>query len=169
MLVTILVTFASKHGWTRGIAERVAAELEMQGAVVELRSIDELGLVTGYDAVVVGSAVYYGSWLKEAAGFVRRNRNALAERPVWLFSSGPVGDTVLPPPKEMAEFKEAITPRDHRVFAGGLDRRQLGMTERLATKMVRAPEGDYRDWDQIVAWADGIASALSSIPSGSRS
>jgi menaquinone-dependent protoporphyrinogen IX oxidase len=45
----------------------------------------------GYDAAVIGSAAYYFHWMKPATEFVCRNRDTLTSRPVWLFSSGPLG------------------------------------------------------------------------------
>jgi menaquinone-dependent protoporphyrinogen oxidase len=112
-----------------------------------------------------------GHWQKEAAEFVRRNRAVLAGRPVWLFSSGPLGTepadaqgrdlTVAAEPRELAEVTEAIHPRGHRVFFGALDPGRLGLGERALRKLSAAraimPEGDFRDWAQIEAWARGIA------------
>ena len=95
-------------------------------------------------------------------------------RPVWLFSSGPLGTetadakgrdlTVVTEPKEIAEFREAISPRGHRVFFGALDPGALGFAERAVMKLPAAraamPEGDFRDWVQIETWADSIAREL---------
>ncbi len=160
----ILVTYASRHGSTRGIAERIAGELERSGAEVDLHPIQDVELLTTYDAVVLGSAVYFGSWLKPAVEFARRHRADLAQRPVWVFSSGPVGDAVLPPPRETAELQDVIHPRDHRVFAGALDAGQLRLSERLITKVVHAPATDSRNWAEITTWANGIAAELIESP-----
>ena len=116
-----------------------------------------------YDAVVLGSAVYVGSWMKEAASFARGNAGSLAQRPVWLFSSGPLGtdvDDADEQPREMEEIRNRIGPRDHRVFFGALDPEKLGFGERMVVKAVRAPTGDFRDWDDIRAWTEGIAAEL---------
>jgi menaquinone-dependent protoporphyrinogen oxidase len=115
------------------------------------------------DAVVLGSAIYIGRWLKEATEFTRRHRASLAERPLWLFSSGPLGTEVVDneeQPKELSELLEMLEPRDHRLFYGALTRDALGFGERMVVKAVRAPEGDYRDWDEIQAWAAAIAAEL---------
>ena len=85
----VLVAFASRHGATKGIAERIATTLEHDGFDVTLRSVDTVGPIDAFDAVVIGSAAYLGGWLSEATTFVRRNRKGLASRPLWLFSSGP--------------------------------------------------------------------------------
>jgi menaquinone-dependent protoporphyrinogen oxidase len=129
-----------------------------------------------YDAVVLGSGVYLGRWMKGAAEFAERNREALVARPVWLFSSGPLtlkdGVTVDHPdvvPTDIAALRESIHPRDHRVFFGALDPKKLGFAQRGLRKLPAAravlPEGDFRDWQNIEAWADGIAAALKTLES----
>jgi menaquinone-dependent protoporphyrinogen oxidase len=87
----ILVAYASKHGATREIVERIAQTLTTAGQEAEARPVREAQDLDGYDAVVIGSAAYHGHWLKEAVEFVRRNQAILTDRPVWLFSSGPLG------------------------------------------------------------------------------
>jgi menaquinone-dependent protoporphyrinogen oxidase len=99
----------------------------------------------------------------EAVDFVRRHRAELAKRPVWLFSSGPLGAEVKdtePQPKELEELREAVMPRDHRMFFGALDPTQLSFAERMVAKVVRASWGDYRNWDVINTWTDEIARSL---------
>ncbi len=165
----ILVVYASRYGFTQGIAEFIAGKLRQSGKQVEVREADNARELGSYDAFVIGSAVYFGSWMKEAAEFVRRNRSVLAKRPVWLFSSGPLlSDTPLDDPKlepkEAAEFRDAIKPRDHRIFFGAFDHRKLGFRDRMITKLPAAKalfrEGDFRNWEDVEAWANGIAQAL---------
>lgn len=172
----VLIIHESRYGSTQGIAERIAATLEQHSVEVVLRTVEHPDDPAAYDAVVIGSATYYFRWMKKAAAFVRRNREALAERPVWLFSSGPLGtratddqgrdvrETTIP--KEIAEFRQMIHPRDHRVFFGALLPNKMGFFHRLLLKMpankdhALFPEGDFRDWDDIDAWAVGIAESL---------
>jgi menaquinone-dependent protoporphyrinogen oxidase len=127
----VLVAYASKHGATQGIAGRIAASLRTAGCTVEVRSVNDAGDLAAYDAFVIGSATYEFHWRKEATEFVRSNTKLLAARPVWLFSSGPLGtepaDTngrdlrTVTVPKEIPEFTEALHPRGHHVFFGALD------------------------------------------------
>jgi menaquinone-dependent protoporphyrinogen oxidase len=161
--MTVLVAYASKHGSTQGIAERIVEKLRQRGKEVEARKLDAVEDPGSYEALVIGSAIYYGSWLKGATEWVHRNQAVLAGRPVWLFSVGPLGTDVKDTeqqPKEMVEFQEAIRPRDQRIFFGVLDHHKLSFAERMVVKAVRAPEGDFRDWEAIEAWAESIARDL---------
>jgi menaquinone-dependent protoporphyrinogen oxidase len=104
-----------------------------------------------------------GNWLPEARDFVDRNRQRLAAVPVWLLSSGPLGQDDPQPhgdPAHLDELMQATHARGHRIFVGKLDKSELGLRERLAAKMVKPPEGDFRDWEAIRAWTDDIATAL---------
>lgn len=156
----VLVTAASKHGTTTEIAEAIADVLRSAHLEVDVIPPDDVQTIADYDAVVLGSGVYAGHWLKPARAFVERHELALRGRTVFLFSSGPIGD----PPKpledaaEVATIDEATMALDHRVFAGRLTESELGAGERLIVKMVRAPFGDFRSWDDITDWATAIAS-----------
>ena len=161
--MTVLVAYASKHGATREIAERIADKLQRAVKEAEVRAVKAVTTPENYEAFVIGSAVYYGSWLTEATDWTLHNQNILAGRPVWLFSSGPLGNEVTDAeqqPKEMAEFRETIAPRDQRIFFGALDPVFLSFPERMMAKAVRAPKGDYRDWEAVDRWAESIARNL---------
>ncbi len=159
----VLVTVASKHGSTYEIGEMICAELRASQIDADLKEVSAVSSISDYDALVLGSAVYAGDWLPQAKAFARRFGARLAGRPLWLFSSGPVGDDHPQPVndlKKMAAPLGAVQPRDHRVFAGRLDSHDLGMVERLMMRAVKAPEGDFRDWDDIRSWAREIAVEL---------
>lgn len=164
--MAILVTYASKHGATEGIAERVTQRLRIVGRTVDLQPISDDPNPESYDAVVIGSAVYFGSWLKEATAYVHRHRDTLAARPIWLFSDGPLGSEATETnggevqPRELAEFQRTIYPQGHQIFFGALDGAKLTLPERIVVKAVRAPEGDFRDWAEVDAWATSIAHQL---------
>lgn len=172
--MSTLVVYASKHGATQGIAERIAEVLDAAGEQAQVRQAAEAVDLAGWSAFVIGSAVYLGHWQKDAAEFVRRNQAVLADRPVWLFSSGPLGTeatdaqgqelTVTSVPAEIAEFTEAIRPREHHVFFGALTPGGIGFTGRalriLPAGRKMLPVGDFRDWDEIEAWAATIATDL---------
>jgi menaquinone-dependent protoporphyrinogen oxidase len=164
MPVRVLVTAASRHGATHEIATAIAAGLARRGAEAEARPAEELDSLDGYDAYVIGSAVYVGHWLDPARELVEAHAAALAGRPVWLFSSGPLGppDKLKPEgdPVDVAGLIEASGAAEHRVFAGRLDRKLLTFGEKAVVVAVRAPEGDFRDWDAIDAFAAAVAERL---------
>jgi menaquinone-dependent protoporphyrinogen oxidase len=146
----VLVTAASRHGATHEIAEAIAAGLGRRGIGAEARPAEETEAIDGYDAVVIGSGVYMGHWLQSARDLVELHAAALTGRPVWLFSSGPLGppDALKPEedPVDVADLMEASQAVQHRVFAGRLDRKLLSFGEKAVVVAVRAPEGDFRDW-----------------------
>ena len=159
----VLVAAASKHGATLEIAEAIGRGLRERGLDVEVRDIDADGGLGEVDACVLGSAVYVGRWLGPARQFVDANAEALSAIPTWLFSSGPLGDPLKPDEEhavDVAEIVAATRSREHRLFAGALDRGKLGFGERAVVMAVRAADGDYRDWDEIDAWAGEIAASL---------
>jgi menaquinone-dependent protoporphyrinogen oxidase len=164
----ILVAAASKHGSTTEIARDIGATLlaalEGDATTVDVRAAEEVTAVDDYDAVVLGSAVYMGHWLEPARRLVDKHGAALAARPTWLFSSGPVGDPPKPDeePVDVAALVAATDARGHQVFAGKLDRDRLGFAERAVMIALRAPQGDFRDWAAIRAWTSGIAAELAS-------
>ena len=161
--MNVLVAVGSKHGGTREIAQAVVEELRALGLDPDLREAGAVKDLAGYDAVVLGSAVYMGDWLPEARAFVARHGAALAGLPVWLFSSGPLGAESPRPagdPAGVAAALAATGARGHRVFAGRLERGDLGLGERAISRLVHAPEGDFRDWPAIRAWVREIGAAL---------
>ena len=161
--MTVLVAYASKHGSTRGIAEAIGGRFLDRRVEAVVRPIRDVDGLESYEAIVIGSAVYLGAWMKEAVAFSERHAGTLSGVPVWLFSSGPLGEDVEdeePQPRQLPELEAALSPRDHQVFFGALDRSKLGFAERMIVKAVKAPDGDYRDWDAIAAWADEIAASL---------
>jgi menaquinone-dependent protoporphyrinogen oxidase len=174
--MNVLVAYATRHGATAGIAEHIAAALVDRGHVAQARPVEEVDGLGGYDAVVLGGAAYMFHWLKPAVRFARKHRAELSSRPVWLFSSGPLGtDRVddegqdvleVTRPKEFDELSSLLNPRGEQVFFGAYDpdAPPIGMAERLTRRLPAArdsfPSGDFRDWEAISAWAEQIAADL---------
>lgn len=162
----VLVTAASRHDATAGIAREIATTLGGYGIEAEALAPGAIAAVDGFDAVVLGSAVYMGRWLPEARDFADRFAGDLATRPVWLFSSGPVGD----PPKptenavDVAPLVDRLAARGHASFSGALHADRLGLRERLIMRAFGAPQGDYRPWEAIRSWAATIAHDLLRVP-----
>jgi len=169
--LSVLVSAASQHGATAEIAEAIGHALAGQGLTVTVIPPGDVRSLDGYDAVIIGSAVYMGHWLDPAKDFVNRFRTALAGRPVWLFSSGPVGDpsgklaqAMDQDPVDLPGLLEATRARDHRRFAGKLDRKVLSLPQRASLLVFRGLNGDFRDWADIRQWAEGIAQQLALAP-----
>jgi menaquinone-dependent protoporphyrinogen oxidase len=158
----VLVCAASKYGATSEIAQAVADVLAERGCEVTVLPPEKVGAVEEFDAVVLGSAVYMGQWMKPARELAQRSADALAARPVWLFSSGPVGEPAKPAdnPVDITKILQATGGRDHQIFTGKLIRKHLSFPDRAMASALRAQEGDFRNWAQIKDWATGIADAL---------
>jgi len=188
-MMKVLVVYASRHGATQGIAQRIADVLRTEGLEVDVAPADHAAGVGAADAVVLGSAVYMGTWLKEAVEFVKRNEVRLADVPLWFFSSGPLpGSSIDKGPgtdpltdalgpedgpgsggrKKVAEITAATNPKEHRVFLGAFDPDDPAKvtSERLVRLLPAVknalPAGDFRDWAAIEAWAREIAKTLAS-------
>jgi menaquinone-dependent protoporphyrinogen oxidase len=157
----VLVTAATKYGATGEIAQAIGEVFTERGWDATVIPPDQVKAVERFDVVVLGSAVYAGHWLRPARELVDRSGDALAARPVWLFSSGPIGDPPKPEedPVDVAEILQATKAREHRVFAGKLVRKQLNFPDRAIAAALRVPEGDFRDWEEVKGWAAGIADA----------
>jgi menaquinone-dependent protoporphyrinogen oxidase len=161
MTMQVLVAYATKHGSTGEIAEAIGAALRGAGLGVDVRSAREVRTLAPYGAVVLGSALYSAHWQRDANRFVKRHLAELQERPVWLFSSGPLDHSAefddIPLTEHVAPEVAPIGARGHRTFGGRLLEGTPGVdASMLATHRV----GDYRHWAHIEAWAREIADAL---------
>lgn len=167
----VLVSAASGHGSTTEIARVIGDTLAGTGIAVDIVPPEAVDSVEDYDAVILGSAVYAGRWLASARDFAIRFRDPLAARPVWLFSSGPVGDpsrklvqSMEQDPADVTRIRQAFRVRDHRMFAGRLEPQALSIGQRASLLVFRGMRGDFRDWAVITQWADSIAADLAALP-----
>lgn len=172
----VLVAYASKHGSTKRIAEFMCEKLRVHGLDVDVSNVSQVYEPGRYDAFVVGSALYIGQWMKEAKQFVSNNRELLSKRPVWLFSSGPTGterrnkkgqdllDPAVSGPVDLPKIERGLLVRNHRIFFGAFDPKNLGFFTRQffksATIREASPIGDFRDWKDIESWTDAIGQVL---------
>ena len=163
----VLVTYASKYGATKEIAEKIGEALNDAGVTTDVLPVKQVSDLSRYQAVILGSAVYIGQWRKEAVKFLEANQNALAERGVWLFSSGPTGEgdpfELLEGwnfPKGQQEIADHIQPRDIIVFHGNVEVGKLNFLHKFMISKVESPVGDFRDWEMITSWAASIAETL---------
>ncbi len=158
----VLVSAGSKHGSTAEIADHIAKELTGAGFAVTVADPKAVDDVSAFDAVILGSAVYAGRWTKPARKLANRLVESGTTSPIWLFSSGPLGDEPQSADDavDISSILEKIPARDHRVFAGKVDVDVLSFGERAIMSAVKAPEGDFRDWDSISEWTHAIAEVL---------
>ena len=158
----VLVAVASRHGGTREMGDVVAGALRDAGLDVDEVEPDEVEQVSGYDAVVLGSAVYVGRLALGLRDLVDRQAGQLRDVPTWLFWSGPVGEQATPPaaPDDVAEVAKTLDVRGVQMFPGRLERAELNISERALVALVRAKPGDYRDLEVVAEWAGTIAAEL---------
>ena len=157
----VLVAYATKHDSTAEIAQRMAAAMRDAGHVAEARPASEVDDLSGYSAVVLGSAVYAGRWRREARAFARRHEHALREMPVWLFSSGPFGvpeeHPSAPTPHVAKTLAKKLGAREHVMLGGRVPPDPGNFVERAMLKRTPPEKRDARDWPAIEAWARGVA------------
>ena len=159
----VLIVYASKYGSTIDVAAAIGETLRARGHAADMHEAGTAPAPNGYDAAVIGSAVYIGSWLKAASTYVDTHAAALRERPVWLYGVGPLGLEDPQPagdPEQAATLVESVGARGYVTLSGALDRSRLSLVDRLITRVVKAPDGDFRDWEAIRAWTNGVAAAL---------
>ena len=162
----ILVAYGSSHGSTAEIAEAIADELRKAGADADCVDAKDARSVEGYDAVVLGSAVYMKRWRREARHFLKHHARELEHLPFWIFSSGPVGDVEQRDPEweepaKVVALAERLGVRDHVVFGGSVPDEPENFVQRAMARETPEEFRDLRDWDEIRAWARSIAGALS--------
>ncbi|WP_409332750.1 flavodoxin domain-containing protein [Trujillonella humicola] len=161
--VRVLVAVASRHGATREIAAALARDLAATGRIAATAvPVENRPDPSRFDAVVLGSAVYGGSWLPAAREFATAHAGVLRSRPLWLFSSGPIGPAPFPDaePYDAATLRDLLGPRGHRVLPGRLEPGLLSFAERAVATAMRAPAGDSRDWALVRSWAAEIAAEI---------
>lgn len=167
---TVLVTYASRLGATRGVAEAIGATLTEAGARVDVQPVTGVSSLDGYRAVVLGSAIRGGAWLPEALEFLQAQRAALAKKPLAVFLvcmtlAMPKGEEYRPHVSSWLEPARAARPVSEGLFAGALEVSKIeSLLDRLkfglSVKMGVWEEGDHRDWAAIHAWAAALPPRL---------
>lgn len=168
----VLIAYGSRLGATEGIAERIGEVLRADGLTVSVQPAASAGPIADYDAAIVGGGIYAGHWHTSVKDFIDDNASVLSHMPAWLFSSGPVGErathSVPIEAVEVGGMAARIHARGHTVFLGALDRARVDASdlngiERLVTRNF-IPQGDWRDWNAIEAWAHAVARELVGAP-----
>jgi menaquinone-dependent protoporphyrinogen oxidase len=164
-MTKILVAYASKHGSTAEIAQSIGQTLSENHHTVEVLPVETIKHLDNYEALILGSAVYAGRWMKEAVSFLRSHQ--FIKLPIYLFSSGPIGNaephelldgyTI---PEIVKDLTKDLNIRNVQIFHGKIDLRKLSLAELMLFKSVGAQSGDFRRWDAIKVWAQHISDEL---------
>lgn len=161
-----LVVYGTKSGCTTGIAESIGATLAEGGMTVDVRPVDKAGDPSGYDAVVVGSGVRVGSWHAPVKEWVTANADTLKGLPVAFYTCCLTLATDPEKVDEVRAYTDAlvaesgVTPVDVGLFAGWNEPKSFSLIERTVMKVMKAPQGDFRDFDAVAAWAKDMAPRL---------
>jgi len=162
----VLVVYATKSGCTAEIAEHIAATLAGRGVEADVAVADQAGDPSGYDAVVLGSGVRGGTWHLGARTWALAHAEQLRSMPVALFTCGLVITAGAEKTEQVRAYTDAlieqtgITPVDIGLFAGWNDPSAFPFVERSIMKLMKAPQGDFRDFSAIARWADDTAERL---------
>lgn len=166
MAQKMLVAYASRAGATQGVAETIAEVLRESGATVDLRPAKDVRDVSGYDAAIIGSAIYAGQWMGPAKSLVEKHQAALQKMPVAFFT---VCLTMADPTEENCKavaayldpLRQMVQPVSEGAFAGAVDYKKLNFVFGAILKKMGAKEGDFRDMEAVRAWAGGLPALLS--------
>ncbi|MEU3885132.1 flavodoxin domain-containing protein [Streptomyces sp. NPDC029041] len=159
MLTNVLVSYGTTNGSTAEIAEVIAEVLRKDGLTGDALPARSVPNAAPYDAVVVGG-LYAGRWHRDARRFARRHGKVLAERPLWFLSSGLLAPSAserdIPPVPGVKKAMVRLDAREHVTFGGCLREGAKGWVAG------NGKCGDFRDFDQIKAWAAWIGQELTS-------
>ena len=167
----ILVTYASRTGWTVGVAEAIGKSLREDGTLVDVLPMQKVKDLSGYRAVVASSAIQDRQWLPEAVQFVREHREELRSKPFAAFmvcmtlamSSGEKYRNQIA--AWLDPVRSLMRPVSEGLFAGGLELKRIPSASarfkfRISVLMGVWKEGDHRDWKAIGAWAEKLRPLL---------
>ena len=165
MMKKILVAYATRAGSTFEVAEQVAEVLRATGATVDVKPVPVVHDLKDYDAVVIGSAIRMGQWLPEAVAFVKTYREPLSHIPTAYFLvSGLLRDDTPQMRGKVLAFldpvRQILEPTSIGLFAGKMDYSKMDGLDRSIAEGVSSSEGDWRNWEAIRSWAQGLQPIL---------
>jgi menaquinone-dependent protoporphyrinogen oxidase len=162
----VLVVYGTKTGCTEGIAEQIGTTLSEIGAHVDVLAASDKPDPAGYDAVVVGSGVRVGNWHSAVSKWVDDNAEALRGVPVAFFTGcltmaiGPEKSDEVRAYTDGLLASTGLNPVGYGLFAGMNEPKKFSVAERLVMKVMKAPQGDFRDFDAIADWTRATAPKL---------
>lgn len=170
MKKNILVTYASKSGFTVPMAEAIGEAANSANISVEVLPVKKVKSLAGYDAAIIGSSIRMGNWLPEAKQFVSEHHDELKDLPTAIFTvhmlnTDDSAESVTARASYIAPIVELIAPAESAFFTGGMKLSELSFFERTLSKMLKAEDEDLRDYEVLKAWGAETANKLAS---GSR-
>lgn len=161
----ILIAYASKCGSTAEIAQKIGEVLSTHNLGVDVKPVGQITDVSGYQAVVIGSAIRFGQWLPEGVSFLKNNHDALQSKPTAMFTvhmQNTDDSTEARANRDLyvKAAREQISPKVEKYFTGMIEMARLSFLERLVYKAVKAKDGDDRDWNDIQSWAESLPASL---------
>ena len=161
----VLISYASQCGSTGEVALAVGDVLCAAGAAVDVRRAEDVTDISGYRAVVVGSAVYMRRLMSEAVAFVEANRQALGQVPVAYFVvCGTLKEDTEENRQQAAAYLEPVRalvqPVDEGLFAGAMDFGKMSLLYQAVARVMGGSNSDWRDWEAIQGWAEGLPAML---------
>lgn len=171
MPAKILVTYTTKYGSTREVAETIAKTLKDKYFAVDVLASREVKSLDGYQSIIIGTPLYAGAILSDTKKFLSRFQTTLEKVPSALFVLGPLNDS----PQEIKGVQVQLDknlqsfgwfkPAARQIFVGVLDLNKLRFPDSLI-KLFRASKenpmrsSDNRDWKAIQAWAAALPDLL---------
>jgi len=162
----VLVVYGTKSGCTTGVAEEIGKTLAAEGASVDVVPAERAGDPSGYDAVVVGSGIRAGQWHEVVRTWVAGNAESLKTRPVAFYTCGLMINEGSEKIAEVTAYTDplieqtGVKPVDLGLFAGWNEPKKFSFAERMIMKVMKTPQGDFRDFAAIDEWTRGAASKL---------
>jgi len=162
----ILVAYGTRAGSTAEVADAIGKKLALGGVAVDVKSVQSIQNLNGYQAVVLGSAIRAGKLLPKVTDFVKVHKEELRKLPVAYFVVCMTLREDTPEKRKIVNayldpLRAEVSPIDTGLFAGKMDYSKLGFSEKLIIKnVVKVPEGDLRNWQEINNWAEQLLPKL---------
>jgi menaquinone-dependent protoporphyrinogen oxidase len=151
----VLIAYGTASGSTEEVAQAIAEEARNTEIEVDVTSVETIKDISGYDGVIVGSAVRMFHIIPKTRRFLRQYRKALEKVPVAYFvvclaMGEPTPENIEKANKYAEPMVKIKQPVSLGLFGGCIDHEK--MTDFFGKSMRALPEQDHRDWDKIRAW-----------------
>ena len=167
----VLVAYDSKHGSTADVAEKIGDVLCENGFRVDMRPALKVEEISPYDAIVIGSPMYYATFLPGALKFLERHKNILAVKKVALFvtstsvdkETGMVNTNLLRliSSSVLSKFPEIKIIEPIGLMPGKFYFKEIFPVEVVNFKQTGYDEvGDLLNYDFVRSWTEEIAVLL---------